>query len=129
MLEVVDPLVVEDESHINNVSYDHAHEDEFQPGPTEDQHNGQPSNFLGFTPNQHKELLALLQQSSHSSSHSSDMPYNVGFYAKQKRLPFPNSDRKSVDSFDLVHMDIWGPLSIPSLNCQKYLLTVVDDKS
>ncbi|CAN1217084.1 Retrovirus-related Pol polyprotein from transposon TNT 1-94 [Linum perenne] len=49
--------------------------------------------------------------------------------AKQKRLAFPLSQSCAKTCFDLVHMDIWGPYSVPTLNGQRYFLTVVDDKS
>jgi hypothetical protein len=49
--------------------------------------------------------------------------------AKQKRLPFPISTSQSNSSFDIVHADIWGPFSEPSLNGSKYFLTIVDDHS
>lgn len=58
-----------------------------------------------------------------------DIPCDVYFYAKQKRLPFPNSIHKFVDIFELVHMNIWGSLYIPSINGHKYFLTIVDDKT
>lgn len=29
--------------------------------------------------------------------------------AKKHTLPFPTSDYKSIESFELVHIDIWGP--------------------
>lgn len=32
--------------------------------------------------------------------------------AKQKRLPFPFDNKRSSHSFDLVHMDVWGPFSV-----------------
>ena len=47
--------------------------------------------------------------------------------AKQKCLPFPCSHTKSIKVFDLIHVDIWGPLSIPSTSGHKYFLTIVDD--
>jgi hypothetical protein len=59
----------------------------------------------------------------------STSPCDVCFYAKQKRLPFPHSNHISDYVFDLVHMDIWGPISVPSMLGYKYFLTVVDDKS
>jgi hypothetical protein len=59
----------------------------------------------------------------------SSIPCDICFYAKQKRLPFPNSFTISANTFDIVHMDIWGPLSAPSMLGFKYFLTVVDDKS
>ena len=50
--------------------------------------------------------------------------------AKQKRLPFPTSISSSSSScFDLIHANIWGPYSTPSLNGSKYFLTLVDDHS
>ena len=50
-------------------------------------------------------------------------------FAKMKRLPFPISSSKSDDCFDLIHVDIWGPFSVPSVFGHKYFLTIVDDKS
>lgn len=44
----------------------------------------------------------------------------VCFYAKQKRLPFPDSNSVSMNCFDLVHMYIWAPLSIPSMFGHQY---------
>jgi hypothetical protein len=48
-------------------------------------------------------------------------------FAKQHKLPFPRSYTKSIAAFDLIHMDIWGPLAIPSVHGHHYFLTVVDD--
>jgi hypothetical protein len=59
----------------------------------------------------------------------STTPCDVCFYAKQKRLPFPHSNHISKNNFDLIHMDIWGPVSVPSILGYKYFLTIVDDKS
>jgi hypothetical protein len=59
----------------------------------------------------------------------SSLPCDICFYAKQKRMSFPLSNSISANNFDLVHMDIWGPLSIPSISGFKYFLTIVDDKS
>ena len=49
--------------------------------------------------------------------------------AKQHRFPFTHSSSISLSCFDLVHADIWGPYSTPSLNGSKYFLTLVDDHS
>nr|KYP65704.1 Retrovirus-related Pol polyprotein from transposon TNT 1-94 [Cajanus cajan] len=51
------------------------------------------------------------------------------YFGKQARLPFPTSTSKSLSFFDLVHMDIWGPLAIPTIHGHKYFLTIVDDYS
>ena len=49
--------------------------------------------------------------------------------AKQKRIPFPNENNIFSSIFDLVHCDIWGPFTIPSINGFKYFQTIVDDCS
>ena len=47
--------------------------------------------------------------------------------AKQSKLPFSSSVTATHKPFELVHMDIWGPLATPSLHGHKYFLTMVDD--
>ena len=47
--------------------------------------------------------------------------------AKLKRLPFPFNNKICASAFDLVHMDVCGPYSIPTLDGFKYFLTIVDD--
>jgi len=54
---------------------------------------------------------------------------DVFHFAKQKRLSFPIRTSKSKKYFDLIHVDIWGPSSIPSIHGHKYFLTIVDDYS
>ena len=54
---------------------------------------------------------------------------DVCHFAKQKRLSFPISTSKSKKCFDLIHVDIWGPYSIPSIHGHKYFVTIVDDYS
>lgn len=49
--------------------------------------------------------------------------------AKHRRLPFPVSSTSSMNVFDLIHCDLWGPFSISSLTGAKYFLTIVDDYS
>ena len=62
-----------------------------------------------------------------SNNKSFDCPIRP--IAKQKRLPFQSSVHVSNSCFDLIHVDIWGPYSTPSLNGSKYFFTVVDDFS
>lgn len=57
------------------------------------------------------------------------LPCDVCFYAKQKRMPFSPSSYASQSTFDILHMDIWGPLAIPSMMGYRYFLTIVYDKS
>lgn len=57
------------------------------------------------------------------------IPCDSCFAAKQKRLPFPHSSTNSIACFDIIHMDIWGPYSTPSMFGYRYFLTIVDDHS
>ncbi|XP_061356409.1 uncharacterized protein LOC133300840 [Gastrolobium bilobum] len=56
-----------------------------------------------------------------------DNPCDICHYAKQRKLPFTSSVIVSDKAFDLVHVDIWGPYSVPSIHGHKYMLTIVDD--
>lgn len=56
-------------------------------------------------------------------------PCDICHLAKQKTLSFPNSDTTSNSVFDIIHMDIWGPLSTSSVHGHRFFLTIVDDKS
>lgn len=33
------------------------------------------------------------------------------------------------EAFELLHIDIWGPFSVPSIEGYKYFLTIVDDNT
>lgn len=56
-------------------------------------------------------------------------PCDVCLYAKHRWLPFNNSKNCSTKCFDLVHMDIQGQLSTPSMLGFCYFLTITDDHS
>ncbi|WVZ08815.1 hypothetical protein V8G54_022161 [Vigna mungo] len=60
---------------------------------------------------------------------NADTVCDVCHCAKQHKLPFPTNVSLSVEFFDLIHCDIWGPLSISSVHGHKYFLTIVDDYS
>ena len=49
--------------------------------------------------------------------------------AKQKKLPFTLNKSCSSKSFEFIHMDIWGPCSVISMQGFRYFLTIVDDFS
>jgi transposase InsO family protein len=59
--------------------------------------------------------------------HSASPHCNVCNLSKMRRLPFPTSVHISLLPFDLIHCDIWGPFHVPTVNNQKYFLTIVDD--
>lgn len=48
---------------------------------------------------------------------------------KQKRLSFKSSHHMIKNCFDLIHVDIWGPLAHATHNGYRYFLTIVDDYS
>lgn len=47
--------------------------------------------------------------------------------AKQTSVVFPISTIKSLDSFDLIHVDVWSPYKVATFDGNKYFLTVFDD--
>lgn len=67
--------------------------------------------------------LGHISDSGLSLLHHQDLtiPVSSNFYcttcplAKQRRLCFNDSSSLAVKPFDLIHVDIWGPFSVPSL--------------
>ncbi|KAJ9566378.1 hypothetical protein OSB04_002344 [Centaurea solstitialis] len=49
--------------------------------------------------------------------------------AKHTRLPFQDSEIKTIDCFELLHCDVWGKYRSPSFSGAYYFLTIVDDFS
>lgn len=49
--------------------------------------------------------------------------------AKHTRSPFPLSEIKIKECFELLHCDVWGKYRVPSFSGAKYFLTIVDDFS
>lgn len=47
--------------------------------------------------------------------------------ARQKKLPFGYSSVNTTSSFDMIHVDTWGPYHVPTYDGYSYLLTIVDD--
>jgi len=48
-------------------------------------------------------------------------------YAKHKHLPFSSSLSHASTNFELIHFDIWGPISTVSVHVHRYFLTILDD--
>jgi hypothetical protein len=46
---------------------------------------------------------------------------------KQQRDAFPNEGKKATEPLALVHSDLCGPMSVPSLGKARYFLTYIDD--
>jgi len=51
------------------------------------------------------------------------------YLAKQHMLPFTNNNHVSEHIFDLIHIDIWRPINVPSIRGHMFFLTIVDDFS
>lgn len=49
--------------------------------------------------------------------------------SKQKKLSYISHNNICKDSFELLHIDIWGPFSVETIEGFRYFLTVVDDHS
>lgn len=61
-------------------------------------------------------MLKVLHQNNPEISISASVPCTVCPLAKQCKLPFPSSTHTSKLPFDLIHCDVWGPLSTPTMN-------------
>ena len=65
-----------------------------------------------------------IKQSNNKGVHCSICPL-----AKQKHLPYISQNNICENVFDLLHIDIWGPFSVPTTEGYRYFLTIVDDQS
>lgn len=55
--------------------------------------------------------------------------YHIFPLAKQVHSSFPLSSSRTKSTFDLIHMDVWGPYRIPTYDGFQYFLTIVDNHS
>jgi len=47
--------------------------------------------------------------------------------AKHKRVPFLVSNNMSIFPFYLIHIDVWGPSTVPNISGARWFLTFIDD--
>ena len=73
--------------------------------------------------------LQCIKELGHVNLHSSNIPCDVCHLAKQKRLPSTSSNKVADSLFDIIHCDIWGLFHVPTINKQRYFLSIVDDHS
>ncbi|KAJ3699854.1 hypothetical protein LUZ61_003559 [Rhynchospora tenuis] len=64
-----------------------------------------------------------------NDSYDSKTICDICLKAKQTRDVFPISLNKAIESFELIHCDIWGPYRVASHCGAHYFLTIVDDFS
>ena len=72
------------------------------------------------------ERLLLLKQFYPTLTFDKQFIIETCHHSKQKRLSFPSNDSHSSCAFALIHVDIWGPCNVTSLNGYKYFLTLDD---
>ena len=77
------------------------------------------------SPNKIQILSKYLDLSKENIGH--DHLCKVCPLAKQKRLSFSSSNNMFLSAIDLLHLDIWGPFHVPTVDGYKYFLTIVDD--
>ena len=58
-----------------------------------------------------------------------EFPCDICPKARQHKLPFPSSSIHSTNTFDLIHIDTWGPYNTKTYDGFSYFLTIVDDYS
>ena len=75
------------------------------------------------------ERLQLMQSCYPFLQNNKIFVCNTCHYAKHKKLPFPSSNSHASNCFDILHIDIWGPCSKPSMHSHRCFLTIVDDHS
>ncbi|KAL0399945.1 UNVERIFIED_CONTAM: Retrovirus-related Pol polyprotein from transposon RE1 [Sesamum radiatum] len=64
-----------------------------------------------------------------SSDMNSELPCDICHKAKQSRVHFPLSSSQSSHIFELVHMDVWGPYTNPTMSGCHYVFRLLDDHS
>ena len=51
------------------------------------------------------------------------------YWLSKRGCLFPFYNKRAIHSFDLVHMDVWGPFSVPTTARHRYFLTIIDNAS
>ena len=54
---------------------------------------------------------------------------HVCHLAKHRKLSFPSQNNVCNEIFEMLHIDIWGPFSVETVDGYQYFLTIVDDHS
>jgi hypothetical protein len=72
---------------------------------------------------------ALLQSQFSFIHNNPSAICDICHFAKHRELPFVHSYHKANKFFDLIHFDIWGPISIKFVHHHSYFLNAVDDYS
>ncbi|KZV34540.1 hypothetical protein F511_28631 [Dorcoceras hygrometricum] len=73
------------------------------------------------------KLLSLKDVIHFDSNNAEINPCHVCHLSKQKCLPFESCNKMVAQSFELLHIDIWGPFSQVFVDGYRFFLTIVDD--
>ena len=57
----------------------------------------------------------------------SSNPYDYCLFVKQHRVSFQKNSTKKLDKLELVYSNVYGPMEVDSLGCNKYFVTFIDD--
>jgi hypothetical protein len=94
-------------------------------------HDSTICSFSSVNNNLWRLRLGHISVNKHSAMHNQyacidspkhDFPCDICHMTRMNRLPFPNSTMKSESVFDLLHIDIWGPMPQPSIHGDKYFI-------
>ena len=77
----------------------------------------------------HQRLNMMSSLYSNIVSDNKNYVCDICHFAKQKHLSFSISTSHASSNFELLHLDIWGPLFVSSIHGHRYFLTIVDDHS
>jgi len=73
--------------------------------------------------------MSLVSQHAHFHNNARNFVCEICPQAKQHRLPFPTSHISTSHTFELLHIDTWGPYHTKTPAGHRYFLTIVDDYS
>jgi len=73
--------------------------------------------------------MNVVPQLANFHNNSKHFVCEICLKAKQHRLPFPTSQISTSSTFELLHIDTWGPYHTKTPLGHRYFLTIVDDYS
>ena len=74
-------------------------------------------------------LMSKIKSIIRSNKTSFEEVYLTCPISKFFNLPFTLRHTKTHNTFEIVHMDIWGPYRVPAHKACRYFMTLVDDES
>lgn len=72
-------------------------------------------------------MLKILHQTPLDITFTKYVPCVVCPLAKQRKLPFLSNVHTYHNVFELIHCEVWGPMTTFAMDSSCYFLTIVDD--